>query len=102
MRPCNEPVDYRIHKSKDDRSRVIQRKVKLLAQAGQVSGQRHEVDDEPLKTAVYFIRIREVQMSECPALCAQEMLAIHPSYLTHKYSSCQPTNVMKWYMRTKT
>lgn len=77
MRSRNEPVDYRIHKGEDDCSSIKQREVKLFAQAGQISGQRHDSDDEPLKTTIYLFQIWVVQVGKSPALCDREMLAIH-------------------------
>lgn len=77
MRSRNEPVDYRIHKSEDDCSGIKQREVKLLAQASQISGQRHHADDDPFKASIYLFHIWVVQVSEGPALCGRVMLAVH-------------------------
>lgn len=66
MLPRNEPVDRRIHKGEDDSSNVKHGEVKLLAQASQVSGQRHETNDPPFNASIDFLWIRIVQVGEGP------------------------------------
>lgn len=66
MRSRDEPVNRRIHKRKDDSSKIKQSEVKLLAQASQVSGQRHEANDPPFNASIDFLRIWIVQMGESP------------------------------------
>lgn len=64
----NEPVDCGVHESEDGRQCVKHGEVKLLSKAGHVTREGHELDEEPFNTALVILRIRVVEVSECPGL----------------------------------